>query len=78
MKKGTKKDIVEILMAIYKIPGQYVIGGIIAIAFWKAMKDLTKWSILLLILGIFLFSLEVVSPILAGKRLYEKFVKWLK
>jgi site-specific recombinase len=71
-----KEDIIEILMAIYKIPGQYFIAGIILFAFWNGMKDLTNWAIVFLLFGIFFFSLEIISPILAGKRLYENLVKW--
>ena len=78
MNKKTKEDITEILMAIYKIPGQYFIAGIILFAFWNGMKDLTKWAIIFPLLGIFFFALEIISPILVGKRLYENLVKWWK
>ncbi|MBS3108466.1 hypothetical protein J4409_01205 [Candidatus Woesearchaeota archaeon] len=78
MNENTKEDVVEVLMAIYKIPGQYFIAGIISFAFWNAMRDLTNWAIIFLLFGVFCFVLEIISPILAGKRLYNKFKGWFK
>lgn len=72
---GIKGDITEILFAIYKIPGEFAIGAIIAFAFWNAMKDITNWSIILFLLGIFFIILEVLTPILAGVRIYKKIFK---
>jgi uncharacterized membrane protein (Fun14 family) len=72
---GIKEDITEILFAIYKIPGEFAIGAIIAFAFWNAMKDITNWSIILFLLGIFFIILEVLTPILAGVRIYKKIFK---
>ncbi len=42
MNKQTKEDITEILLAVYGVPGQYVIGAMILWAFWNAMKDMTR------------------------------------
>jgi uncharacterized membrane protein (Fun14 family) len=72
---GIKEDITEILFAIYKIPGEFAIGAIIAFALWNAMKDITNWSIILFLLGIFFIILEVLTPILAGVRIYKKIFK---
>ena len=72
---GIKEDITEILFAIYKIPGEFAIGAIIAFAFWNAMKGLTNWSVILFLLGIFFIILEVLTPILAGVRIYKKIFK---
>ena len=69
---GIKEDITDILFAIYKIPGEFAIGAIIAFAFWNSMKGLTNWSIILFILGVFLVVLEILTPILAGVRIYKK------
>jgi hypothetical protein len=78
MREQTKEDIVEIILAIYKVPGQYAIGAMIFFAFWDAMKDMTGWAILFPIFGVIFISLEILSPIMAGKRLYEKAMKNLK
>jgi len=67
-----KEDITDILFAIYKVPGEFAIGAIIAFAFWNAMKGLTNWSIMLFILGVFLVVLEILTPILAGFRIYKR------
>ena len=72
---GIKEDITEILFAIYKIPGEFAIGAIIAFAFWNAMKGLTNWSVILFLLGIFFIILEVLTPILAGVRIYKNIFK---
>lgn len=72
MKKQTKQDIVDILLAIYGVPGQYIIGAMILMAFWNAMKDMTGWAIFFPILAFIFIILEVLTPIMAGKRLLEK------
>ena len=72
MNKQTKEDIVEILLAIYGVPGQYIIGAIILMAFWNAMKDMTNWAIFFPIIAFIFIILEVLTPIMAGKRLWEK------
>ena len=72
---GIKEDIIEILFAVYKVPGEFAIAGIILFAFWNAMKDLTNLAIIFLLFGIFFFALEIISPILAGKRLYKNIFK---
>jgi len=78
MNKQTKEDITEILLAFYKVPGQYVIGAMILFAFWNEMKDITRWAIFFPILGIVFIILEILSPIMAGKRIYDKALKNLK
>ncbi|MBU4308648.1 MAG: hypothetical protein KJ566_02550 [Nanoarchaeota archaeon] len=72
MGEKTKEQIIEIIMALYKIPGQYFIAGIIAIGIGESFLEITNGGILLIILGIFFFILEILSPIIAGKELYEK------
>ena len=69
---GIKEDIIEMLFVIYKVPGEFAIGAIVVFGIWNTMKDLTNWSIILFLLGIFLLVLEVLTPILAGVRIYKK------
>ncbi len=78
MTNQIKEDIIEIILSIYKIPGQYAIGAMILFALWDAMKDMTGWAIFFLILAIVFIILEVLSPILAGKRIYDQAVKNFK
>lgn len=78
MNKKTKEDIIQILLAIYGIPGQYIIGAMILMAFWEAMKDMTSWAIFFPIFAILFVVLEVLTPIMAGKRLLEKVKKNFK
>jgi len=78
MSKQTKKDIIEIILAFYKIPGQYAIGAMILFALWDSMKDSTVWAIFFPILGVIFIIMEVISPIMAGKRLYDGALKNLK
>ncbi|MBR9705273.1 hypothetical protein GOV12_07710 [Candidatus Pacearchaeota archaeon] len=78
MKMTIKEDIVRILMAIYRVPGEFFIAGIILIWLWNVTKELTNWSLLFLIFALFFFALEIISPILAGIRLYEKFIEMFK
>lgn len=67
-----KEDIKEILFAIYKIPGEFFIAGLIAWAFWNSMRNLTNFAIIFLFLSIFLFMLEILTPFLAGWRIYKR------
>ncbi|MBW2982630.1 hypothetical protein KY343_07130 [Candidatus Woesearchaeota archaeon] len=71
-----KEDIIEILMILYKIPGQYFIAGLISFYLWNGMKGLTNWAILFLIFGFLFLALEIISPILVGIRLYGNLVEW--
>ena len=76
MPKGDiKEDIIEILFAIYKIPGEFAIASIISFGFWNAMKELTGWSIFFLLFGIFFAGLELSTPFLAGWDIYKQFFK---
>jgi membrane-bound ClpP family serine protease len=78
MNKRTKKNIVEIILAFYKVPGEYAIGAMILFAIWNVMKDMTGWSIFILIFAIIFIFLEIISPIIAGKRLYDEALKNIK
>jgi hypothetical protein len=78
MNKQTEEDITEILLAIYKVPGQYVIGAMILFALYDTTKELTNASIIFPIFAIIFIILEIISPIMAGKRLYKKAVKGIK
>ena len=64
MNKQTKEDIVEILLAIYGVPGQYIIGAMILMAFWNAMKDMTNWAIFFPIIAFIFIILENVVYLL--------------
>ena len=78
MNEKTKEEITEILLALYNVPGQYFIAAAILFAFWHAMKETTNWAILALIFGIMCTALEIITPILAGKRLLEKLSRNIK
>lgn len=78
MNKQTKEDIIELILTVYKVPGQYIIFAMILFALWKATKDITGWSIFFLIFGLVFIILEIISPIMAGKRLYDKALKNIK
>jgi hypothetical protein len=43
MDEDTKEEIIELLMAIYKIPGQWFIGGIILLWIGKSMIEYTNY-----------------------------------
>ena len=75
---GTKEDIVEILLAIYQVPGQFFIGGLISIGIGNSFLSFTDWGYLLIVLGIIFLIIEAVSPILAGVKLYNKALKNIK
>ena len=70
-----KEEIAEILFAIYRVPGEFAIGSIISFGFWKAMKDLTNWSLVFLLLSIFLIIMEVLTPFIAGFSVYKRIFK---
>ncbi|MFW9881586.1 MAG: hypothetical protein ACFFG0_51630 [Candidatus Thorarchaeota archaeon] len=78
MNNRTKDQIKEILMAIYQIPGEFFIGGAASIGIGQAMLSFTNLGIILILFGIFLFILEIISPIIAGIELYEKALKNVK
>lgn len=78
MNKETKEQIVEILTSIYQIPGEFFIAGLISKGIGESMISFTKWGYVLIIFGIFLFALEIISPFIAGIKLYEKAVKNVK
>jgi len=67
-----KEDIITILLACYNIPGQYLIGAWILLELWKSMRDLTDWALILPIFAIFFIFIEIITPIMAGKRLWDK------
>jgi len=72
MNKQTEEDIIKVLLSFYNIPGQYFIGALILFAFWNSMKDITGWATWFLIFGIFFLFLEIITIIMAGKRLLVK------
>ncbi len=78
MDEDTKEEIIELLMAIYKIPGQWFIGGIILLWIGKSMIEYTNYRITLVFFGVIFIVLEVVSPILAGYELYKKAIDGIK
>ena len=78
MNNQIKNDITEIILEIYQVPGQYTIGAMILLAVWNIMKDKTEFAIILPIVAIVCIILEIVSPIIAGKRLYDQAVKNIK
>lgn len=71
----TKKQIVEILVTIYQIPGEFFIAGIISKEIGKSMLSFTNYGYILIIFGIFCIVMEVISPLIAGIRLYEKAIE---
>lgn len=77
MNKSTKDDITELFIWLYNVPGQYFIFAMIFFALWKTMQ-FTNFSIIFLIFGVFCLIVEIISPILAGKRLYLKALNNIK
>lgn len=75
MKQETKDQIIEILMTIYQIPGEFFIAGIISIEVGKSMLDFNGFSWILIVFGILCLFLEFISPFIAGFKLYEKAMK---
>lgn len=74
MNGETKEQIITILMALYKISGQWFILGIISFGIAEIMlKNDNFGGIIFFLFGIFFFGLEIISPIIAGRELYEKF-----
>ncbi len=73
-----KEDIVEILCVIYKVPGEFFIASIISYYFWESTKILAPIFSVFLFFSIFFFILEIISPILAGMRIYEEAIDWIK
>ena len=71
----TKNQIIEILMAWYQIPGEFLIGGIVALGIGNSMLSFTKLGLILIILGYFLIILEIVAPFIVGLQLYQKAIK---
>ncbi len=78
MNEETKEQIAEILMAWYKIPGQYFITFLILLEFGETILKLTNWAYIILILSIFFLILEIISPFIAGVKLYNKAIKSIK
>lgn len=72
MKKQTNDDIITLFCAIYKIPGQYFIGGLILLYVWKTMRDWNPYAWLLILPAIIFFVLEVISVFTAGRRVFLK------
>ena len=75
---GTKEDIIEILLTIYQVPGQFFICSLIALGIGNSFLSFTNWGYLLIVLGIIFIIIEAVSPILAGARLYNKALENIK
>ena len=78
MNEETKEQIKKVLMALYNIPGQYIILAWISWEIAKALIELTNLAIILFILAILFFILEFASPIIAGIELYRKAIRNLK
>lgn len=72
------EDIIEILTAIYQIPGEYFIAGIVAGGIGSSMLSFTNWGYVLIVLGIIFIAIEIALPFVAGVRLYEKAVNNIK
>jgi len=78
MDKETKEQIIEVLMSLYQVPGQYFIAGIISLGIGKSMLKFTNWGLILIIFGIICFVLEIISPIFTGIKLYKKAIENIK
>jgi hypothetical protein len=66
---GLKEDLIEIISAIYGIPGQYWLAGYISLEFWKAMKDVNPYSWIMLLLATICFILDPLSLYFAWDRI---------
>ncbi len=71
----TKEQIIDVLMAIYNIPGEFFIIGIISIGIGKIIPN---YGWILILFGTICFVLEIISPIIAGIELYKKAIKNIK
>jgi hypothetical protein len=78
MKHDTREQIAEILMAVYQIPGEFFIAGIVLIGIGQAFLEISNLGLILIFFGIFFLVLEAISPIIAGVKLYEKAIKNIK
>ncbi len=73
-----KKDILTIFSAIYKIPGEYFIAGLVLFYLWKTMKDWNPYAWIALLFSIVFFIIEFIVPFAAGKRLLDKIIKFFR
>ncbi len=77
MCEDLKEKIVEILFAIYKIPGQFAIAGLIALYIAQTSTDFLAIFIFYFLCA-FLFILEAIAPFLAGVEIYKEAIDCLK
>jgi hypothetical protein len=71
--KDIQDKIIEILLTIYYVPGQFFLASILALGFYEVSK-----VIIFLFFSIFFMSLEIISPILVGVELYENAIEKIK
>jgi hypothetical protein len=75
MNQQTKEDIIDVLLVLYHVPGQYSIGALTLFYIWLEMKDWNPWANILLFFIFFFLFLEIITPLLAGRRLLNKIKK---
>jgi hypothetical protein len=78
MNEQIKDDIASILSAVYQVPGQYTIAAIVFFALWNSMKNDTGFAAYFLVFAFVFILLEILTLIMAGKRLGENIEKNLK
>lgn len=72
------KDVLEVFAAIYKIPGQYFIIGLLFLGSWEVSKNGNPYAIMLLILSIFFFMIEILVPVAAGYRILNRIITFFQ
>jgi hypothetical protein len=75
MVEGTREQISEVLMAIYQVPGEFFIVGLVVKGIGESFLSFTEYGHILVAFGTFLIIMEFISPFIAGIKLYEKAMK---
>lgn len=76
MAKQEKEDIISVLAAAYKVPGEYFIASLVLFAVWKVMKEWNPYAWIALLFGIIFLALEVITPVAAGYRIINKIINY--
>jgi len=76
MVQQDKEDIISVLSAIYKIPGEYFIASLVMFAVWKVMKEWNPYAWICLLVGILFLVIEIITPVAAGNRLMNKIIEY--
>ena len=72
------KDLIAVFAAIYKIPGQYFIIGLVFLGAWEISKNGNPYAIILLIMALFFFTIEFLVPVAAANRLINRVLQFFQ